>query len=74
MSKRNWKIAIFWFLGSLCMLFASMIAGNLGKGESSGISFTLAFLVSLFLYLVAGILWISVALAVKHMREEFLTI
>ena len=71
MSKRNWKIVTFWVLGSICILFASMIAGHLEKGLGvSDLGFTLALLISFVLFLVGGLLWISVAVAVKEISEE----
>ncbi|MEM5802184.1 MAG: hypothetical protein QXQ18_02230 [Candidatus Aenigmatarchaeota archaeon] len=69
---RNWKIPTFWFIGALCLLFASMIAGNLGRGDYKGTASLLIFLISLILFLMGGLLWISVALAIKHVREEFI--
>ncbi|MEM5882728.1 MAG: hypothetical protein QXQ77_00605 [Candidatus Aenigmatarchaeota archaeon] len=71
MVKKNWKIVTFWVLGAICILFASMIAGHLEKGLGvSDMSFSLALLVAFILFLVGGLLWISVAVAVKEIEEE----
>lgn len=71
MRKRNWKIVTFWVLGSVCILFGSMIAGHLERGLGvSDLGFTLALLIAFVLFLVAGLLWISVAIAVKEVSEE----
>jgi len=64
---KNSKIPAFWFLGALCILFASMIAGNVSIDSAN---FLIAVLLALVLILLGGLLWISVAIAVKHVREE----
>ncbi len=68
---KNWKVVFFWVLGSICALVASLIAGNaeMDMGTSmSGFMFSLS--VSFLLFLVAGILWISVAIAIKELEEK----
>ncbi len=71
MSKKNWKIAVFWVLGSIFILIGSMIAGNLEMGIGvSDLGFAIALMASFVLFLVGGMLWVSVAIAVKEVSEE----
>lgn len=71
MSKKNWKIATFWVLGTVCILLGSMISGHLEKGLGvSDLSFSFALLIAFVLFLLGGLLWISVAIAVKKVSEE----
>jgi len=71
MVKKNWKIVTFWVLGSICILLGSMIAGHLEKTLGvTDLGFGLALLISFVLFLVGGLLWISVAIAVKEVAEE----
>lgn len=73
MPKRNWKMVSFWILGALCIMLGSLIAGNaeraLGSGDSA---FFTALLIAFVLFLLAGILWISVAVGTKFSGEELL--
>ncbi len=67
---RNFKIASMWVIGAFFFLLASMIAGNTHPGlgvDASGIA--IALLVAFVLFLLAGIMWISVAVASKHPHE-----
>ena len=67
MTKKNWKIVTFWVIGSFCILMASMISGHLERGLGvSDISFGLALLVAFVLFMVGGLIWISVSIAVKE--------
>lgn len=69
--KRNWKIVTFWILGSISILFGSLIAGNLQPGLGvTEIGLAVALLIAFLLFLFGGLLWISVAIAVKEVREE----
>ncbi|MDI6798671.1 MAG: hypothetical protein QMD12_01585 [Candidatus Aenigmarchaeota archaeon] len=71
MVKKNWKIVTFWVLGSICILLGSMISGHLEKTLGvTDVGFGLALLISFVLFLVGGLLWISVAIAVKEAAEE----
>ncbi len=64
--KKNWKMASFWVLGTVCILFGSMIAGHLEKGLGvDDLSYFLALLIAFILILLGGLLWISVAIAVR---------
>ena len=64
--KRNWKMVFFWVLGTICILFGSMIAGHLEKTLGvDDLSYALALLIAFVLILLGGLLWISVAIAVR---------
>ncbi len=70
MVYKNWKMVFFWVLGAVCILLGSMIAGRLEKTLGvSDIGYTVALLVSFVLFLFGGLLWISVAVAVKMAKE-----
>ncbi len=69
--ERGWKIVGFWILGTVCILLGSMISGRLEKTLGvTTTSFMLALLISFVLILMGGLLWISVAIASKHVVEE----
>jgi hypothetical protein len=69
--ERNIKIMIFWVLGAVAILIGSMIAGRIQMGLGvSDLGFFFALLVSFVLILIGGLLWISVAIATKTVREE----
>ena len=51
-----------WIFGSITLLFASLIAGNVEWVEgTTPVSFVLALIISLILFLLSGLLWISAA-------------
>ena len=59
-------MAFLWILGAVCILVASMIAGSLERTLGvTDLGYLLALLVSFVLFLVGGLLWISVAIATK---------
>lgn len=67
----KWKIATFWVLGAVMIMFGSMIAGRLERGLGvSDVSFTIALILSFMSFLLGGLLWISVGLAVKKISED----
>jgi hypothetical protein len=70
MPLRSWKTVFLWIFGAVSIFIGSMIAGrldfSLGVNE---IGFILASVISIMLFLVGGLLWISVALAVKHLKR-----
>ncbi len=69
MPLRNLKTASMWVLGAGSIFLGSMIAGKLETGLGvSDTGFTLASLVSLMLILIGGLLWISVAVALREKR------
>ncbi len=59
MKNINSKVIAVWFLGSVCMLFGCMIAGNLHMGLGiTTLGFVVALLISFVLILSCGLLWI----------------
>lgn len=69
--RRSWKIAAFWIVGALAIFIGSMIAGRLEVTlGTSDLGLLVAALVAFVLFLLGGLLWISVALAVKETNEE----
>lgn len=67
---KNFKVALMWIVGAVFFLLGSVIAGNVQPGigvDASGIA--LALLVAFVLFLVGGLLWISVAVASKKSHE-----
>jgi hypothetical protein len=67
MARKHWKMALFWVLGAVCLTFGSMIAGRLERTVGvSDSGYLLALAISLVLMLLGGLLWISVAAAVKE--------
>jgi len=61
---RTWKIVIFWILGAIFAMLATWITSNTPL-EFKPTSYLLLFL-AFFLFLIAGILWIAVAVAIKE--------
>jgi len=69
--RKSWKIAAFWIIGALAIFLASMIAGKLQVTlGTSDLGLLVAALVAFVLFLLGGLLWISVAIAVKETSEE----
>jgi hypothetical protein len=65
--QKNWKLVIFWILGSLGILFGSMIAGKAETGLGvTELSYFTAIFLAFILILVSGLLWISVAIAARR--------
>jgi len=67
--KFDFHIHGLWIIGAVLLFLASMIAGNFETGVlgSSPVSETIAIIISIVLYLMAGICWISAAV---NAREE----
>jgi len=61
--KFDFHIHGLWIIGAVLLFLASMIAGNFEHGVlgSNDLSEALAILISLALFLVAGMCWISSA-------------
>lgn len=71
MPKRNLKIVLFWMLGAVCIFLGTMIAGHAGSDLGTNYwGLALALMFSFVLFLLGGLLWISVAIAAKKMTEE----
>ena len=64
MAKWGWKIPTFWLLGAIALLLGSMTAGSLQNSQGSDAAITA--LISLILFLIGGMFWISVSAAVKN--------
>ena len=67
---KNFKIIAMWVIAGFIFLIASMIAGNLHPGlgvNDTGLA--LGMIVALFLFLVGGLIWISIAVAVKKTHD-----
>ena len=61
------KLVGAWVLGSILLLLGSWILSNLEKTIGvSDFSYLFALLISLGCFLLAGICWIAVAAATKH--------
>ena len=67
MAKRKiWRAALLWFLGSMCILFGAIMAGNSERTlGSAGVGYMLGITVAFVLVLVGGLMWIAVSIAVK---------
>jgi hypothetical protein len=60
------KLVLVWFIGGLLMLGGSMITGNLEMDVGvTGVSYYMAVIAALILFLLAGLCWIAVAAAAK---------
>jgi hypothetical protein len=61
------KLVGGWILGALFLLAGTWIVSNLRLDIGvSELSFVLALVIAFILYLVGGLLWISVAVATRH--------
>jgi len=65
----NNRAVAFWFIGTLCIFFGSLIAGNvepeaLGATMESAI---LAYIIAFILILIGGMFWITTAIV--HVEE-----
>lgn len=66
----HWKTVSMWIFGAISIFLGSMIAGKLYFGpDVTEIGFILAAVVSIMLILIGGLLWISVALAVRFSKR-----
>ncbi len=60
------KLVVVWFVGGLLMLAGAMITGNLEMNVGvSPVSYYMAVISALILFLLAGLCWIAVAAASK---------
>ncbi|MEM5773245.1 MAG: hypothetical protein QXL86_03440 [Candidatus Aenigmatarchaeota archaeon] len=68
--RKRWKIALLWVLSSLFLLFGSMIAGELQTSYGTNeIALLIAFLLALIFFLLAGLFWIAIAVALRQYEE-----
>ena len=64
-------MVLLWVLGTVCIMFGSMIAGRLEKTIGvTDAGYLFAFTVSFVLILLGGLLWIAVAAAVKATSSD----
>jgi NhaP-type Na+/H+ or K+/H+ antiporter len=70
MISKKWKSVTFWIGGSFLILLGAMISGNaeIQLGVSQG-GFAVAILLAFMLIMLGGLLWISVATAMKKIHE-----
>ena len=67
MAHKNSKLVLFMLIGSVAMSFAAMIAGNARFGASiSPTTFFTSIIVSVLLFMVAGMFWVMVAAAIRR--------
>ncbi|MEM5836404.1 MAG: hypothetical protein QXK48_02060 [Candidatus Aenigmatarchaeota archaeon] len=68
--RKRWKIALLWVLSSLFLLFGSMIAGELQVSYGTNeIALWIAFFLALIFFLLASLLWIAIAVALRQFEE-----
>ena len=68
---KSWKIIVFWILGAGFLLAGAVIAGNTEIDFSTSIiDFGFALGIAFILILAAGLLWVSVAVAMKELEER----
>ena len=61
------KLVGVWVVGGVFMLLGSWIIQNLEFNVGvSEVSYVLALLIAFLMFLIAGLAWISVAVATKH--------
>ena len=61
------KLVGVWVIGSVLMLTGTWIIQNLEFNVGvSGVSYVLALLIAFLMFLLAGLAWISVAVATRH--------
>ena len=61
------KLVSAWIAGGILLLLGVWIIQNLKLGIGvSEFSYTFALLIALILFLIAGLCWISVAVATRH--------
>jgi len=61
------KLVGVWILGGVLMLLGTWIIQNLELNVGvSAVSYVLALLIALILFLLTGLAWISVAVATRH--------
>jgi len=63
---KPWKTIVFWILGAIFASIASIIAGNINLNSWTGFRSSLEFMVALFFFLIAGLFWIAISVAMKE--------
>ncbi|MBN2094934.1 MAG: hypothetical protein JW727_02705 [Candidatus Aenigmarchaeota archaeon] len=68
--KEEAQVYLFLFIGSLCLLLASLFAGNVEWAlGATAASFYGTIFLSFILILVAGIFWVSAAKLLRPLRH-----
>jgi hypothetical protein len=71
MARKNLKIVLFWILGAVSIYIGAIIAGHADFGLGTDyMGIFVAMMISFTLFLIGGLLWISVAIAAKKVTEE----
>jgi hypothetical protein len=69
MARRNFKMVLFWIIGSLSILIGAIIAGNVEKTlGTDDTSMGAAMFIAFILIMLGGLLWITVAVAAKKVN------
>jgi len=66
----NTRSMAFWIVGSFCLFFGVLIAGNIEPGAlgASAESVIIAYIISFILITLGGMFWITTAVA--HLQED----
>jgi hypothetical protein len=71
MARRSLKVVLFWILGAVSIYLGTLIASHLDFGLGTDyMGVFVAMMISFTLFLIGGLLWISVAIAAKKVTEE----
>jgi hypothetical protein len=63
---RAWKTVGFWVLGAVFASIGSLVASNINLGQWVGFKSFITFLIAMFFFLIAGLFWIAISVAVKE--------
>ncbi len=66
----NSKAVVFWIIGTICVYFGALIAGNIEPEVLGATDYSVmfAYIISFILILLGGMFWISTSLF--HLEEE----
>jgi MFS-type transporter involved in bile tolerance (Atg22 family) len=68
--RSRWKITLLWILASLFLLLGSMISGQLQRSfGTNDVALWIAFFLALMFFLLAGLFWIAIAMALRQYEE-----
>jgi len=71
MPRKNLKIVFFWIFGAVSIYIGTLIASHFNTGLGTDyVGLFIAIMISFTLFLIGGLLWISVAIAAKKVTEE----
>ena len=63
---RAWKTVGFWVLGAIFASIGSLVAGNINLEPWIGFKSFITFMIAVFFFLIAGLFWIAISVAVKE--------